>query len=275
MNIKEVEKAVARIQSHLFRNSNSFSVGMLRSHFKGAGLQFKEHQVYTPGDDVRFIDWKLSAKTKTTFVKTFEEERNIEIVVVLDVCESMLIGYKGVSKLQASIEIACLLYLLAEKTKDKVKVVIFSDEVKNLPSTSGQKGIVLLMSILQQMNMVNDQGKVNPLFRLHSTYEEKRKLGLIKSFVARGKEVVLLSDFNCLDDFETLNKLLYRSNVHCFKVTSPVDEGSSSRFSIFTELGGKKLLGKTGRSKDDGLKGRYRKISVKDRYLESFIREML
>ncbi|MCO4755941.1 MAG: DUF58 domain-containing protein, partial [Bacteriovoracaceae bacterium] len=147
---------------------------MLRSHFKGAGLQFKEHQVYTPGDDVRFIDWKLSAKTKTTFVKTFEEERNIEIVVVLDVCESMLIGYKGVSKLQASIEIACLLYLLAEKTKDKVKVVIFSDEVKNLPSTSGQKGIVLLMSILQQMNMVNAQGKVNPLFRLHSTYEEKR-----------------------------------------------------------------------------------------------------
>ena len=85
MNLKEIEKVVGNIQEHLFRNSNSFSIGMLRSHFKGAGLQFKEHQVYAPGDDVRFIDWKLSAKTNTTFVKTFEEERNVEIHIFLDI----------------------------------------------------------------------------------------------------------------------------------------------------------------------------------------------
>ena len=100
MNLLEIEKIVSKIQSNLFKNSNSFSVGMLKSHFKGAGLQFKEHQVYNPGDDVRFIDWKLSAKTQNTFVKTFEEERNVEINVVIDVSNSMFVGYKNVSKLR-------------------------------------------------------------------------------------------------------------------------------------------------------------------------------
>ena len=275
MNIKEVEKAVAKIQSHHFQNSNSFSVGMLKSHFKGAGLQFKEHQVYNPGDDVRFIDWKLSAKTTNTFVKTFEEERNIEIVVVLDICNSMLIGYKGVSKLQASLEIACLLYLLAEKTKDNVKIILFTDQLEVLPSASGQKGIVLLMSVLQRLNVVGEDGGVNPLYRVETVLSEKKKLAQIKSLVARGKEVVLLSDFNCLEAFEELNKLLYRKNMHCFKITSPIDEQSTSKFSVFTSLSNKRVLGKTGRKKDESLKGRYRKISVKDRYLESFIREML
>ncbi len=63
MNIVEIEKTVAKIQTHLFKNSNSYAIGMLKSHFRGAGIQFKEHQVYCHGDDVRFIDWKLSAKT--------------------------------------------------------------------------------------------------------------------------------------------------------------------------------------------------------------------
>ena len=117
---------------------------MLKSHFRGAGLQFKEHQVYNPGDDVRFIDWKLSAKTNTTFIKTFEEERNIEIYSILDLSESLLTGYKNVSKLQAAIEITCLLYLLAEKTKDNIIPVIFTDKAQILPVSSGRAGITLI-----------------------------------------------------------------------------------------------------------------------------------
>lgn len=275
MNLKEIEKAVARIQSHLFRNSNSFAIGMLRSHFKGSGLQFKEHQVYTPGDDVRFIDWKLSAKTTNTFVKTFEEERNIEIIVVLDLSDSMLIGYKDVSKLQAAIEIACLLYLLAEKTKDHVKVVILGEESLILPSTSGKQGITLLVSMLEKLNVLDANGKVNLVLRLESPMDEGKKMGLLKSFVARNKEVVFLSDFSGIKDHATLNKLLYRKNMHCFKVTSPLDEEETSLFSILTSLKGHKAFVKTRREGNKDVKGRFRKISVKDRYLESFIREML
>jgi uncharacterized protein (DUF58 family) len=141
MNLKEVEKVVAGIQSQLFKNSNSYAIGMLKSHFKGTGLQFKEHQVYVPGDDVRFMDWKLSAKTRTSYIKTFEEERNIEITVLLDITLSMFTGYKGVSKFQAAIELTCLLYLLAKETGDKVQVILWVDREVSLPLKSGKRGL--------------------------------------------------------------------------------------------------------------------------------------
>src|SRR5210317_920729 len=108
MNFEEVRKVVGSIKSNIFKNSNAYSIGMLKSHFRGTGLQFKEHQVYTHGDDIRHIDWKLLAKKREPYIKTYEEERNVEIVVVIDTSATMLTGYNGVSKLQAAIEICCL-----------------------------------------------------------------------------------------------------------------------------------------------------------------------
>ncbi|MAX66455.1 MAG: hypothetical protein CME66_12490 [Halobacteriovoraceae bacterium] len=276
MDLKEIEKVVGSIQSHLFRNSNSFSVGMLKSHFKGAGIQFKEHQVYNPGDDVRFIDWKLSAKTNTTFVKTFEEERNVEIYILIDVSDTMLMGYKGISKLQASIELACLVYLLAEKSKDKVSVLIHTDSTKILPLSSGQEGIVLLISQLQKMNILNKDGKINFSYVAKFEDDERKKMSVLKSLVAKGKEVIILSDFSRIKDVETLNKLLYRPNMHCFIMESPLDNTDRLPFSIFGVRNGKDIVTRVNRLKKDKLfKGRYKKISVKERYLEKFVREML
>ena len=118
MNIKEVHKAVSKIKASLFKNSNSYSIGMLKSHFRGSGLQFKEHQLYDHGDDIRFIDWKLLAKTGIPYIKTFEEERNVDIVVIIDASMSMFTGFENISKLQASIEICCLLFFyLQEKPR--------------------------------------------------------------------------------------------------------------------------------------------------------------
>ena len=91
MNIIEVRKIVGQIKTQLFKQSNSFSIGMLKSHFRGSGLQFKEHRQYTHGDDVRFIDWKILAKTGEPFIKTFEEERNVQIAVVIDAAFCMSI----------------------------------------------------------------------------------------------------------------------------------------------------------------------------------------
>jgi len=276
MNIKEVERVVGSLQSHLFRNANSFSIGMLKSHFKGSGLQFKEHQVYSPGDDVRFIDWNLTAKSNNTYIKTFEEERNVEIIVVIDITPTMFIGYKNVSKLQAAIEIACLLYLLAEKTKDQVKTVIMLDKATILPSTSGQKGIVLIISVLERMGVLDEHGKVNVNFQFDQLVEEKKKLGLIKSFVARRKETVYLSDFSHITDFETLNKLIYRRNMHCFKVSSPVDDAMNRPFSIFARFDKKSSMLKGNTKKRESLlKGKWKEISLKERYLELFVHEML
>lgn len=275
MNIKEIEKIVASIQTHIFRNSNSFSVGMLKSHFKGAGLQFKEHQVYNAGDDVRFIDWKLSAKTNTTYVKTFEEERNVEIYAILDITETMFMGYQGVSKLQAAIEIICLLCLLAEKSKDKVSPIIFADEVKILPLSSGQAGIIQLVSQLEKIGVLNSKGKVNLDYRRKGNLDEKRKLSMLKSFVARHKEVILLSDLSEITNYDVLNKLNYRPNMHCFKVLSPLDSANKIPFSILGIRNGRTKLMNAHSKREDINIGRYKKIEVDKRYLEEFVREML
>ena len=147
MNLVEIEKVVAKIQNNIFKNSNSVSIGMLKSHFKGSGLQFKEHQVYMTGDDVRFIDWKLSAKTNNTFVKTFEEERNVDIVAIVDITNSMFTGFKDVSKLKASIELVCLLYMLTEKSNDTVSTIILHDDITILPPFSGRKRLELACAV--------------------------------------------------------------------------------------------------------------------------------
>lgn len=276
MNLKEIEKVVAGIQSQLFRNSNSFSVGMLKSHFKGAGLHFKEHQVYNPGDDVRFIDWKLSAKTNTTFVKTFEEERNVEIYVCLDITETMFMGYKNISKLQAAVEIICLLYLLADRSKDKVGVILQSSDITRLPLASGQEGIIILVSHLEKMGLLTSEGKINIAYEASNLVDEKKRLALIKSLVARGKEVVLLTDFGQSSMLDELEKLLYRPNMHCFKIESPLDRAVKMPFVVFGKHKNKKILSRQNSfEKNNLVKGRYKKINVDERYMEKFVREML
>jgi hypothetical protein len=278
MNLKEVEKIVGGLKSHLFRNSNSFSVGMLKSHFKGAGIQFKEHQVYTPGDDVRFIDWKLSAKTSHTFVKTFEEERNVEIIVFLDLAQTMSFGYKDVSKLQASIELTCLLYLLAEKSKDLVRTIIIADELRILPTLSGHKGISLLISELEKCGAMHSSGRVNNKPQEQHSVELKKIMNLIKSYVAKGKEVVLFSDFYRFLDNADFKKLLVRNNFHGFRVLSPIDVSKKMPYSIFgsSRLGMKgKLMSVNKKNIKELETGRWKDLLVSNRYLEDFVRNML
>lgn len=278
MNLVEIEKIVAGIQNHIFKNSNSFAIGMLKSHFKGAGLQFKEHQVYMPGDDVRFIDWKLSAKTNNTFVKTFEEERNVEIIAFIDVTNTMFMGFKEVSKLKASLELACLLYMLTEKTNDNVTAILLHNEVTILPPFSGKKGITALVSTLSKLGLVDEGGEI----RLHASKEyhldEKKKLSVMRSYVARGKEVVYLGDLSEMDDTENFNKLLAHPNMHCFKICSPLDKATSMPFSVFGIQGGmkgKKFFRLKKEKSKDLLKGKWKEILVSDRYLEEFVRNML
>ncbi len=284
MNLKEVEKVVAGIQSQLFKNSNSYSIGMLKSHFKGSGLQFKDHQVYVHGDDVRFIDWKLSAKTRNSYIKTFEEERNIEIVVLIDLSYSMFTGYKNVSKIQASFEIACLLYLLAKETNDQVKVILWTDREYSLPSKSGKEGIVQLISTIEKINILKSNGNINYSFPLFEPYNSQKKLSTIKAFLAKNKEVILLSDFSLYEDMDELNKILIRRKMHGFRILSPLDEYNEKPYSCVafdphSRFSEKIFMNKSSffkeKRKIPRVKGRVLDLNVKERYLEVFIKQML
>lgn len=281
MNINEVRRAVGKLRASLFKNANSVSIGMLKTNFKGTGLQFKEHQVYTFGDDVRFIDWKILAKTSNPYIKTFNEERNVEIVVVIDASATMLMGYKGVSKLQAAIEICCLLYLLAKETNDFVHALIVSDEIINVPKKNGDEGITYLISTLEKFGILNEHGQVATDRELKVDLQSTEKYVSIMKHLNRKREVVMLSDFNDFIEVQTLKKILYRSNVHCFQVLSPLDEAEKTPYSLFASskskgsgsLGKYNFSGKKDLSNEFGKK--FRKLRVEDKYLDNFIKEMM
>lgn len=286
MDLKVVEKIVGQIERTLFRNSNYYSVGMLKSHFKGTGLQFKEHQIYTHGDDVRFIDWKLLARSTVPYIKTFEEERNVEIVVLVDLNCSMLLGHEGVSKLQASLEILSLLYLLAEKTKDQVKAILVGDEIKVLPNKTGKAGIVLLVGELQRMGVLTEEGNINLTYgqQARTSVDMKRKAVVIKKYLARKKEVVILSDFNEFIPTDQLKRMIYNKNLHCFQILCPLDEADHLPFALFGFHSNdifrkKKLVHQKALINSEKLQNqfgpKFKKLSVAERYLENFVKEML
>jgi uncharacterized protein (DUF58 family) len=283
MNIQDVRKVVGSIKSSLFKNSNAYSIGMLKSHFRGSGLQFKEHQIYTHGDDVRFIDWKLLAKTNTPYIKTFEEERNVEIVVVVDASPTMFSGYNNISKLQASIEICCLLYLLAAETNDFIHAIIVGDEIADLPKMSGEEGIIRLVAKLESLGILTSEGKLNLAYASEERKELKNREKLVMRHLHHKREVVLLSDFNEFIELKNLKRILYRSNVHCFQVLSPLDEAEQVPYTLLSRTPFQKgdrgklvKLNLTGSKDLDSLWGkRVKKLRVHERYLEEFVKEML
>lgn len=280
MNINEVRKTVGRLRASLFKKANSHSVGILKTNIKGTGLQFKEHQVYSFGDDIRFIDWKILAKTSNPYVKTFNEERNIEIVVVIDASSTMLMGFNGVSKLQAAVEICCLLYLLAKETNDFVHALVITNEVINIPKLSGDKGITRLISTLEEKKILTNKGTINIERICEESVDKKQKYLSIMKHLSRKREIVLLSDFNDFFSVDVLKKLLARSNVHCFQIISPLDEAKKLPYSLHAASGpGKKAsLGKYDLSGEkDSLSEfgkKFKKLKIQEKYLENFIKEM-
>jgi uncharacterized protein (DUF58 family) len=280
MNITEVRKVVGRLRANLFKRANSQSIGMLKTNIKGTGLQFKEHQVYNFGDDIRFIDWKILAKTSNPYVKTFNEERNVEIVVVIDASSTMLTGYKGVSKLQAAIEICCLLYLLAKETNDFVHALIVTDQIINVPKLAGDRGITHLISTLEEHNILTQTGKVNIERVTEQKVDNKQKYLSIMKHLGRKREIILLSDFNEFISSDILKKLLFRSNVHCFQLLSPLDEAKSLPYALHASAG-PKMSSSLGKYDFSGKKDlgnefgkKFKSLRIQDKYLENFVKDM-
>lgn len=123
--------------------------GAYRSSFKGQGVQFSEHRIYVPGDDVRHIDWKVSARTRDTLVKKYEEERELTVLLVVDTSASQSFGSGSRLKSDASSEVAGMLAFAAAFGGDKVGMVLFSGGVERiLPPRKGKAHVSRLLKDL-------------------------------------------------------------------------------------------------------------------------------
>ncbi|MBI2712780.1 MAG: DUF58 domain-containing protein [Bdellovibrio sp.] len=123
--------------------------GHYRSHFKGHGVQFSEHRIYVAGDDVRHIDWKVSARTRDLLVKKFEEERELSVFLVVDISGSKKFGTHEKFKGEIAAEIGAMLAYAATHTGDRVGVMLFSDRVeKIIPPKKGKQHILRIIKDL-------------------------------------------------------------------------------------------------------------------------------
>jgi len=271
MDLVEIERAVAKVQGQLFERANHDSIGFFKSRFRGSGIQFKEHQIYNPGDDVRFIDWKLSAKSvDKTFVKTFEEERNVEVISVIDFSSTMKMGFNEKSKLQATIEIIALIYLITEKTKDFQKVILFEDKIVSLPRLSGRYGISLLLSHLKKNSLMSKNKDFNEAKR-------KRELNHLKTLIAKKKQVFLFTDFGCPFPKVEFGKLIKNRNFHCFSLRTPLDKAISRPFSFKSKSQGKTsfISNLKSQGEKEDIKNKSLNLLDLDKdYLEDFILSM-
>lgn len=136
----EVMRQIRRLQVRAKRPVRTLLGGEYRSAFKGAGLSFEEVREYQPGDDVRQIDWNVTARAGRPFVKRYAEERELTLLLVVDLSASLRFGTRGVSKRAAAAELAAVLALTAVAHNDRVGLVAFTDRVERfVPPAKGPR----------------------------------------------------------------------------------------------------------------------------------------
>ena len=126
-NISEILKKVQRIQIVANRTVNDLMAGQYKSVFRGRGMEFDEVREYQPGDDIRTIDWNVTARTGTPFIKRFCEERELTVLLLVDVSASGVFGSGEQSNMDLTVEVAAMLMFSALKNNDKVGLITFCD----------------------------------------------------------------------------------------------------------------------------------------------------
>ena len=186
---KEILKKVRQIEIRTKNIVNDFFGGDYHSNFKGRGMTFSEVREYVPGDDVRSIDWNVTARTGKPHIKIFEEERELSVLILIDVSSSGVFGSKKDLKINLGIEIAAMLSFSAIKNNDKVGLALFSDKVeKYIPPKKGKKHVLRLITDI----MNHDFDNTNKRTSIKNAIDFANKISKRKSVI------FLISDF--IDD---------------------------------------------------------------------------
>ncbi len=140
---KDLLAALRVIEIHTARLANEQLSGTYSSSFKGQGLAFREVRPYQPGDDVRVIDWNVSARMNETFVKVFVEEREMTVMLVVDLSASERFGTRRAAKVRVASEVAALLAFSAIRNNDRVGLIVATNKIERIvPPKKGEKHVM-------------------------------------------------------------------------------------------------------------------------------------
>lgn len=185
--VAEIIKKVQRIQIVANRMVNDMFAGQYQSVFRGRGMEFEEVREYQPGDDVRNIDWNVTARTGNPFIKSYCEERELTVFFLVDVSASGAFGSLDRSKLELVIEVAAMLMFSALKNNDKVGLITFCDEViRYFPPGKGKASVLRLIRELVSAKPVPRETDLDGALEFLNRVQKKRAVVfLVSDFIGQ------------------------------------------------------------------------------------------
>ena len=210
MTPAELLREVRRIEITARELVRDLVAGDYTSTFRGRGVEFAEVREYLPGDDVRSIDWNVTARLGSPFVKRFHEERQLTLLLLVDVSASGGFGSVRRTKRQLAAEVAAVLSLAATRHRDRVGAAFYSDKVEWFaPPKSGRRQA---LSVVSQVLAYEPEGRATDLVRT---------LDFLEPLLRRRAAVVVLSDFLDQSEWAALDRLSWRHDVIAMQLTDP------------------------------------------------------
>jgi len=209
---REILRKVKQIEIYTRGLVNDLFGGEYHSIFKGKGMTFSEVRDYFPGDDIRAIDWNVTARTGKPHVKVFEEERELTVYLLLDVSASGIFGSESALKIEITTEIAAILGFSAIKNNDKVGVILFSDEVeKYIPPKKGRSHV---LRVIREMLYYKAERKGTSL---------QTALDFLLKVAKRRSVVFLISDYIDIGFKNTLKIANRKHDMIGIQISDPVE----------------------------------------------------
>lgn len=178
----ELIKKVRQIEIKTRGLSNQIFSGTYHSAFKGRGMSFSEVREYQYGDDIRNIDWNVTARFNNPFVKVYEEERELNVMLLIDISRSTWIGSATRSKRELIAEIAATLAFSAIRNNDKIGVIFFSGKIeKFIPLKKGKSHVLQIIRELLQIKAVDNKTDLNVALDFFNRISKKRSIAFIIS----------------------------------------------------------------------------------------------
>jgi uncharacterized protein (DUF58 family) len=173
--VRELEIKSKKLTSNLF-------TGEYHSAFKGRGMLFKEVREYAAGDDIRFIDWNVSARFGHPYSKIFEEERELTVMLLIDISRSSLFGTVNASKKEIATEIASVLAFSAVNNGDKVGAILYSDKIeKYIPPKKGKHHALFILRQMLTNEATGSGTKLNTALRYFNNTTRQKSIAFVLS----------------------------------------------------------------------------------------------
>jgi len=209
---REILKKVKRIEIQTRGLVNNFFGGEYHSVFKGRGMTFSEVREYQPGDDIRLIDWNVTARSGNPFIKVFEEERELTVFLIVDISASGIFGSGSHLKKNIGAEIASVLGFSAIKNNDKVGLILFSNEVvKYVPPKKGKSHVLRVIRELLYTKPIGNGTSIKNALEFFMKVSKRRCV------------VFLLSDFLDKEYWDSIRIVNRKHDLIGIKIYDPFE----------------------------------------------------